>query len=360
MTPITPLIDIPGVYGANPIIGQAVDMQHLFYDLVGLAGNDDVIFHASSSITSVYYDTGAKDLFHCQQTLSLVSRRLSNCTLRSTDETIAAVGLLVVHNILAGTIHARGGLDKLPPRLRRTLSMIDLFHATTWGCSPRFPLVRPHVDFSITLEAFPSLSQNDFCFLKAYNNSYSKWSMHGMLHVLRILTAVRFSDPYGVVNQLALSDAIYLLEYQLLSPQPCLEPELINSTGLQEAFRLAVFLYIDQVLKLMPPLNIKGLVIRLIGALKSISPSRHVETSTRSHLSVLLWIIMIGRLNAYNADDVQYLMEELVVVCRYLNFKERIDLQRYLDQVGPMLQPFKQQCEEILTQMEKFNHLVQL
>jgi hypothetical protein len=179
--------------------------------------------------------------------------------------------------------------------------------------------------------------------------------MYGMLHVVRILTAVRFSDPSGVVNQVAHSDAIYLLEYQLLSPQPCLEPELINSTGLQEAFRLAVFLYIDKVLKLMPTLNIKGLVIRLIGALKSVSPSRHAETSIRSHLSVLLWIVMIGRLNAYGADDIRYLMEELVVVYRYLSFKENIHLQRYLDEVGPMLQPFRQQCEEILTQMEKFN-----
>lgn len=178
--------------------------------------------------------------------------------------------------------------------------------------------------------------------------------MHEMLQVLRILTAVRFSEPSSVFNQLALSGAIYLLEYQLLSPQPCLESELINATGLQDAFRLAVFLYIDKVLRQMPPLNTKGLVSRLSGTLKSISPSRQAGTSIRPHLGVFLWMIMIGRLHASDVDDMQYFLEELVVVHGYLNFKGRIDFQRYLDEVGPVLQPFAQQCEEILTQIEEF------
>ncbi|KAG4421141.1 hypothetical protein IFR04_005784 [Cadophora malorum] len=261
---------------AQQLLSQVKDMQHMFYDLVGLARRDDATFHASLSIASVYYDAGANDLFHCQQTLSLVFQRLSNCALRTSDETIGAVGLLVVYNILTGTskhsslhmnglqqmVHARGGLDKLPVRLRRTLSMIDLFHATTWNFPPRFPFIRPQEDFSMPLKALPSLSENDLRFLKAYEKSSSKWSMYGMLQVLRILTAVRFSGPLTVFNRLALSDAIYLLEYQLLSPQPCLEPELINSTGFQEAFRLAVFLYIDKVLRQMPPLNVKGLARR--------------------------------------------------------------------------------------------------
>ena len=234
---------------------------------------------------------------------------------------------------------------------------IDLFHATTWDFPPRFPFIRPQEDFSMPLKALPSLSENDLRFLKAYEKSSSKWSMYGMLQVLRILTAVRFSGPLTVFNRLALSDAIYLLEYQLLSPQPCLEPELINATGFQEAFRLAVFLYIDKVLRQMPPLNVKGLVSRLIGALKSISPSRHAETSMHPHLGVLLWMIMIGRINAYKVDDMQYFLGELVVVYGHLNFEEIIDSQRYLDEVGPVLQPYKLQCEEILTQIEKFSHI---
>ncbi|KAH9223415.1 hypothetical protein DL95DRAFT_517576 [Leptodontidium sp. 2 PMI_412] len=368
---LPPLTELKILTTAQYFTSQIVDMQHLFYDLVGAAGNDDAIFHASLSIASVYYNTGPNDLFHCQKTLSLVCRRLSNCTLQSTDETIGAVGLLVTHNTLTGTIkhatlhmnglqqivQARGGLDKLPPRLRRTLSMIDIFYATTWGCSSRFPLTRPREDFSTTLKALlPSLSKNDFCFLKAYENSYSKWSMHGMLQILRILTAVRYLDPCGVFNQLALSEAIYLLEYQLLSPQPWFEPESINSTDLQDPFRLAVFLYIDTVLRVMPPLNIKGLVIRLIGAVRSISTSMHVETSIPSHLDVLLWIIMIGRLNAGDVDGIQYFDKELVVVYRHLNFKGKVALRSYLDEVGPILQPFEQKCEEILAQIENFNH----
>ncbi|KAG4440018.1 hypothetical protein IFR05_004468 [Cadophora sp. M221] len=365
---LPPSIELKIQTTAQYFTSQILVMQHLFYDLVGVAGNDDAIFHASLSIASVYYNTGSNDLLHCQQTLSLVSRRLSNCTLQSTDETIGAVGLLVAHNILTGTnnhatlhmnglqqiVQARGGLDKLPSRLRRTLSMIDIFYATTWNCSPRFPLARPQGDFSTILHALlPSLSENDFCFLKAYENSVSKWSMHGMLRVLRILTAVRCLDPCGVFSQLACSEAIYLLEYQLLSPQPYFE---LDSTGFKDAFRLAVFLYIDKVLRVMPPLNIKGLAIRLIGAVRSICPSMHIETSTRSQLDVLLWVIMIGRLNADHVDDIQYFSEELVAVCRYLNLKGTVDLRRHLDEVGPVLQPFNRQCEEILTQIDDLNH----
>lgn len=52
--------------------------------------------------------------------------------------------------------------------------------------------------------------------------------MHVMLHVLRILTTVRFSDLLSGFSQVALSDIIYLVEYQLFSLQPHLEPELVE------------------------------------------------------------------------------------------------------------------------------------
>lgn len=277
-------------------------------------------------------------------------------------------------NGLQQMVHTRGGLEKLPTRLRKTLSMyvstqvmknsyngdnsnffirIDLFHSTTWDCSPRFPFIRLEEDFSASLKALSSLSEDDLQLLKAYEKSYSKWSMHEMLQVLRVLTAVRFSDPLAVFNRLALSDAIYLLEHQLLSPQLCLELEQANFGGLKEAFRLAVFLYIDKVLREMPPLNIKGLVSRLISAVKSMFNCRQAEISLRPHLGVILWILMIGRINAHDLDDMQYFMEVLFDVYRYPKFKQRIDFQRYLDEVGPVLQPFKEQCEEILTQIER-------
>ena len=67
--------------------------------LEGLFKRDQAIFHASLSIASVFYDTGASDLFHCQQTLNLVARRLSDRALQIKDETIGAVGLLVIHNV---------------------------------------------------------------------------------------------------------------------------------------------------------------------------------------------------------------------------------------------------------------------
>jgi len=121
-----------------------------------LATVDQGLFHAGLAIASVYYDTGTSDLYHCQQTLKIVSRRLSDSYLQSSDETIGAVGLLLIHDVFSCTVvkikglmliiiiqtltgaadnsslhlyglermvDARGGLHFLPDRLRRTLSM---------------------------------------------------------------------------------------------------------------------------------------------------------------------------------------------------------------------------------------------
>jgi hypothetical protein len=72
-------------------------------DFEVLATRDQGLFHAGLAIASVYYDTGTSDLYHCQQTLQVVSRRLSNCYLQASDETIGAVGLLVIHDV---SLHA--------------------------------------------------------------------------------------------------------------------------------------------------------------------------------------------------------------------------------------------------------------
>jgi hypothetical protein len=68
-------------------------------DLEDLFRCDQAIFHASLSIASAYYDTGANNLFHCSQALKIIARRLSDRELQTNDETIGAVGLLVIHNV---------------------------------------------------------------------------------------------------------------------------------------------------------------------------------------------------------------------------------------------------------------------
>lgn len=82
----------------KPVFSEVLEFQYI-PDLEELFSRDEAIFHASLSIASVYYDTGANNLFHCQQTLNIVSRRLSDTILQTKDETIGAVGLLVIHNV---------------------------------------------------------------------------------------------------------------------------------------------------------------------------------------------------------------------------------------------------------------------
>ena len=180
--------------------------------------------------------------------------------------------------------------------------------------------------------------------------------MSEVLQVLRILTAVRFSDPLAVFNRLALSDAIHLLEYRLLYLEECPESDLIAGTGLQEPFRLAVFIYIDKVLREMPPLNVNGLVSRLTDALRTTLDCAPTGLSNHPDLNILLWILLIGRVAGCELDERQYLLETLVRVCGYLDLRRKSDFQKYLDEVGPALQPFDTQCEEIWADIDGFNN----
>lgn len=333
------------------LFSQVIEVQHLhpestFCDLQLFSRRDEAIFHASLSIASVYYDTGASDLFHCQQTLHLVSRRLSDYALQTSDETIGAVALIVIHNLLAGTsehsnlhmnglqqmVQARGGLDRLPPRLRKSLSMIDIFHATTWNCAPRFPFIKPLQNLSLSLSALSSLSQTDILALQSFEQSTLRPSMHAVLHILRILTAVRYSDPLAVFNRLALSEAIYILEYQLLSDL---------DTGFHEVFRLAVFLYIDRVLREMPPLNTQYLARRLVDSLKS-TQNTHI-THSHTDLNIMLWILFIGHVTTGATVSRQYFLTELVRVCAALDVRQQAHFEKCLDNIGPALQPFNKQ-----------------
>jgi len=69
-----------------------------------LAKRDQALFHAGLAIAAVYYDTGSSDLYHSQQTLKVVSRRLGYYHMQTSDETIGAVGLLVIHDV---SLHAQ-------------------------------------------------------------------------------------------------------------------------------------------------------------------------------------------------------------------------------------------------------------
>lgn len=156
--------------------------------------------------------------------------------------------------------------------------------------------------------------------------------MHAVLHILRILTAVRYSDPLAVFNRLALSEAIYILEYQLLSDL---------DTGFHEVFRLAVFLYIDRVLREMPPLNTQYLARRLVDSLKS-TQNTHI-THSHTDLNIMLWILFIGHVTTGATVSRQYFLTELVRVCAALDVRQQAHFEKCLDNIGPALQPFNKQ-----------------
>ncbi len=90
------------------VFDQLVDNKHDFAvngaeDFEVLATGDQGLFHAGLAIASVYHDTGTSDHYYSQQALQVVSRRLSDYYLQASDETIGAVGLLIIHDV---RIHA--------------------------------------------------------------------------------------------------------------------------------------------------------------------------------------------------------------------------------------------------------------
>jgi hypothetical protein len=129
------------------------------------------------------------------------------------------------------------------------------------------------------LKAFPLILKLDLELLDIHLQTGECLGFNQVLQVLRILTAVRFTDPVSVFNRLALSDAIYLLERQLLSSQEQDKASRASSFGIniQQPFRLATFLYVDMVLREMHSINIGGLAQRLTETLQTIFEDDHFQ-----------------------------------------------------------------------------------
>jgi hypothetical protein len=140
------------------------------------------------------------------------------------------------------------------------------------------------------LKAFSLISKLDLELQDIHLQTGECLGFNQVLQVLRILTAVRFADFVSVFNRLALSDAIYLLERQLLSSQEQDKASRASSFGnIQQPFRLATLLHVDMVLMKMHGISIGGLVHRLTETLRTIFEDDYFqELAETSHNNVLL------------------------------------------------------------------------
>ena len=158
------------------------------------------------------------------------------------------------------------------------------------------------------MKAFLLISKLDLELLDIYLQIGECLGFNQILQVLRILTAIRFAHLVSVFNRLALSDAIYLLERQLLSSQKQDKASRTSSFGIniQQPFRLTTFLYVDMVLREMHSINIGGLAHGLIETLQTIfEDDSFQELAGTFHSNVLLWVFFIGGVASQGSDSVR-------------------------------------------------------
>jgi hypothetical protein len=204
------------------------------------------------------------------------------------------------------------------------------------------------------LKAFPSISKLDLELLDIHLQTGECLGFNQVLQVLRILTAVRFADPVSVFNRLALSDAIYLLERQLLLSHEQDKVSSASSFGINihQPFRLATFLYVDMVLREMHSINIGGLVRRLTETLRTIFEDDHPqELAGTSHSNVLFWVFFVGGVASQDSGERRFFVEGLRHICSAHQFRSKIEFEEALNKVGPGMQSFSQRSAELWTEM---------
>jgi hypothetical protein len=203
-----------------------------------------------------------------------------------------------------------------------------------------------------TLNSFLLLSGLDLQLLRPRTHIGVRLDMSEALQVLRILTAVRFADPVSVFNRLALSDAIYILESQLLHAQNSqnggLSPEF--SPAVEEAFWFAAFLYIDMVLREMRSINIGGLVRRLVAVLRTASGDSISKASLGIGEDFLLWVLFIGGVASRNTEDRQFFILGLGRLCQLKHLRSHVEFEEAVDKVGLGLHSFGTQSAELWTE----------
>lgn len=204
-----------------------------------------------------------------------------------------------------------------------------------------------------TLKSFPLLTKSKLKMLNLTPKIDICLRVNQALQILRILTAVRSAVPISISDRLALSDAIYFLDWQLLPTyMPC--TEILKAdfiVNMNKAFRISALLYIDIVLREMHSINIAGLVHRLIETLRDTLGDCFQELIRNSRNVLVLWILFIGGVASKSSVGRRIFMQALGYICRERNFRSHIDFVEEVDRIGPGLQFFGGQSAEIWTEI---------
>ncbi|KAH7351275.1 fungal-specific transcription factor domain-containing protein [Rhexocercosporidium sp. MPI-PUGE-AT-0058] len=311
---------------------------------------DPALFHSILYLVALHSDLkyGLVDspacLYHGSQAFRLINERLRDCSGTFSDVTIAAVAMLVNKENLNGRyelsemhkqglekmVRVRGGVHHLQGVFRRIVTWSDFCYANVWSCQPAFPrlLPRPSTDTSLDINS---------TLLNPTHLFGTSSPIVPIFHALRSLSDSLSSPKAASLNRMKASNAIYGLEYDLLSlnkPLPT-SPELLTCILSFESVPLktAAHIYLWLVIRELPPTSelVYRLVQRLQGSLVGILPGWW--SSSKERQVWLLWIMFVGGIAAVGRGESGWFVGEMVGVCRILGIWDKTALRGCLEGV---------------------------
>jgi hypothetical protein len=147
--------------------------------------------------------------------------------------------------------------------------------------------------------------------------------------MLRRLSNAIVSPDLEFADRVAISNNIYVVEYQLLSSQAATEiyEEIVYDDlepDLSEPFRIAAVLYAHLILRVLP--STAKMHVKLVSNLKFVLEELSValvRTTSRQTLELLAWIFFMGGAAASDVGERRYFVTLLVRVMAGLGLSSR-------------------------------------
>ncbi|KAK9366205.1 hypothetical protein V1509DRAFT_630470 [Lipomyces kononenkoae] len=265
-----------------PMIPMTQELLHFYYfdlhtnsfalnpegDWFNTTKTDPAALHAFLSTIAVLRNLhlGITDataiLYHRAEAVRFINRDLADADRRLSDVLIAAVAVLVnaeavesnferasIHmRGLVALVQLRGGLQSFKQwkTLQRVITWADFCFASTWRLPLSFPLLK-----SLSSPVLPSDPLSAEVQMIDIAEPHSRQLLKLLMMLRSISNAISaFPDVGG--DRVAISNSIYLVEYNLISLQLTHPDQIEDKIDISECVSLAALLYLHLAIRELP------------------------------------------------------------------------------------------------------------